>query len=563
MPFSEIQSRIRNLTKAHIAFAFFILLFVVGVFMIIWKINQEFLIPVPAHGGSFDEGIIGSPRFINPVLAFSDADQDMTALVYSGLMKTTKEGSLELDLASNYTVSDDGLVYTFTLRDDIYFHDGEPVSVEDVFFTISKVQDDLVRSTQQSSWDGVAVRVIDNNSIEFTLPRAFGPFLENTTIGILPAHIWKNIPADQFSYSLYNIEPVGSGPYYVRSIERNASGIPTEYKLRSFNKYALGRPFIKDIRIHLFENETELLDAYKRGTVDSLYEISNRTIDQELRKGSNVVSTSLPQSYGVFFNTDVAPVFLTREIRQALSAAIDRERIVSEVFGGYATAIANPIPPALFEAEEMTGKNIERANALMQEAGWKKNQETGLWQIAETPLAFTIRTSDTPELIRAAEILDEEWSGFGANVEIEILSVSDLNQSAIRAREYEALLFGTSVGRQGDLYSFWHSSGRNDPGLNIALYTNIDVDAIVEDLRQAISPEEREELYSRFYETITTETPAAFLFSPDFTYITSDNIQNNTLGILNNQSERFADVHEWYIETDKVWNIFNNENSNS
>ena len=558
MSLSEIKERIKQLTAAHIAFGFFILLFVVGVFLLIWRINQEFLVPVPAHGGSFDEGIVGSPRFINPLLAFSDADKDLTALVYSGLMKTTSDGMLEPDLAEGYTISEDGLVYTFVLRDDIYFHDGEPVTVEDVFFTVTKAQDELIRSTKQSSWDGVAIQVVDNKTIEFVLPRKFSPFLENATLGIIPSHIWKNVPTDQFSYNLHNIEPIGSGPYEIKSIDRNSSGIPTQYELRAFKDYALGKPFIKEVRIHLFENQDDLRSAYSKGAVDSIYEISNNQIDESLRRGSSLITSSLPRTFGVFFNTDVAPVFLSKSVRSALNTVTNRDKIVQEVFGGYASPINTPIPPTLFEQTEFNQSgDIVEAATILEKAGWEKNQNTGIWENDGAPLAFSLTTSDTPELVRTAEILKEDWQSFGAQVDLEILSVSDLNQNAIRPRDYDALLFGTSIGRHGDLYSFWHSSGRSDPGLNIALYTNIDTDAIVEDLRQAISPEERTELYKKFVEIIEDDTPAVFLFSPDFTYITDSSIQNNRLGILNNASDRFADINEWYIETDKVWNIFN------
>ena len=204
----------------------------------VYLLNAAFLISVPAHGGSLSEGLIGSPRFINPVLALSDSDRDLTSLIYSGLLKATPSGEYAPDLAQSYTVSPDGLTYTFTLRANDTFQDGTPVTADDVVFTIQKAQDPLLKSPVAANWDGVTVSEIDAHTVQFKLKSPYAPFVENLTIGILPKALWQNVSDDEFAFSDLNTSPVGSGPFEVGSIARNSSGIPSSYTLEAFNHYA-------------------------------------------------------------------------------------------------------------------------------------------------------------------------------------------------------------------------------------------------------------------------------------------------------------------------------------
>jgi peptide/nickel transport system substrate-binding protein len=149
-----------SLTEKIIFYGLGILL-TIGALTALLNINDAFLVTVPSHGGSLTEGIIGVPRFINPLLALSDADRDMSSLVYSGLLKATPEGTLLPDLAESYSLSADGLIYTFVLKKNITFHDGTPVTADDVVFTIEKAQDPAMKSPKRPNWEGVQVKKIN------------------------------------------------------------------------------------------------------------------------------------------------------------------------------------------------------------------------------------------------------------------------------------------------------------------------------------------------------------------------------------------------------------------
>jgi len=530
-----------------------------------WKVNLHFITEVPAHGGSLSEGQIGSPRFINPLLELSDADRDLTYLVYSGLMRATAQGDLIPDLAESYTISPDGLTYTFKMRDGVYFHDGQKVTADDIEYTVAMAQDVALRSPKRTSWTGVTVNKISENEIAFELNQPYSPFLENTTLGILPKHIWNNATTDEFTFSSYNIEPIGSGPYKINLIKKSNLGIPNYYELASFSEYALGEPFISTIKFNFYSNEKALTDAYLSGEIESTSSIAPQNID--ILKNKNEVDAekiSLPRVFGVFFNQNQAKIFLNKEVRTALNMTVDKDRIVSEVLGGYGKKIDSPLPDGTSldsKGESTYNKEeaIKQAQEILTKAGWKKNETDGIWEKKvskkETQrLTFSVSTSNTTDLKRVADIIKEDWTLLGAQVEILTFEPSDLNQSVISQRKYDSLLFGEIVNRSLDLFAFWHSSQRNT-GLNVAMYTNSKADKLLEDARQISDKTERLEKYALFEKEIKNDVPAIFIYSPEFIYILPGKILGFESGLINNRSERFEEVHNWYIETDKIWNF--------
>jgi len=526
-------------------------------------VNSTFNTPVPVSGGTLKEGIIGSPRFINPLLALSDADRDLVTLTYSGLMRADENGTLIPDLAESYTLSEDGKTYTFTLKDGLTFHDNVPLTTKDIAFTIARAQDPLLRSPKRVNWDGVTVSVIDDKTISFTLERPYAPFLENTTIGIVPKHVWESADSEEFPFSQFNTEPVGSGPYELVRTKRDASGIPQYYDLKPFKNYALGEPYISHIRIAFFSNEKDLLNAYYDNDIDQLHSINPQNADTLMKDGAIIKRTPLPRIFAVFFNQNESTLFASKSIRKALNTALDKEKIVQVVLGGYGVPLNSPIPPGLLDPHEQATIStsdqevrLKEAEDILREAGWKRDEETSILEKESRPLSFAISTSNTPELKAAAEMVAETWNTLGADVTVKVFDTSDLNQNVIRPRKFEALLFGEVIGRDMDFFAFWHSSQRNDPGLNVALYTNITVDALLEKARIEQDTEKRSDQYLSFKEEVMKDIPAVFLYVPEFIYVISSDIDHIAFGQPTIPSDRFASIYTWNINSKNVWNFF-------
>lgn len=542
-----------------LALAFFLFSF----FAALWKINDRFTVSVPSRGGGLTEGIIGTPRFINPVLAISDADRDMVSLTYSGLLRANGQGDLINDLAQKLAISEDGLNYTFTLKPGLSWADGEDLTADDIIFTVNKIKDPAMKSPKRGGWEGVDAEKIDEKTVKFVLKKPYAPFLENTTVGILPKHIWDGISADQMASSETNISPVGSGPYKIKKIKRNSAGIITSYELVPNKNFPLGRPNLSKIILKFYSSEKDLFGAYQKGEITGAGAVTPKTLEKMSQKNQSVKTLYLPRTFGVFFNQNSAKVLTKKEVRQALDMAVDRKKIIDEILKGYGAQLRNPLPTGTFGAlaEDNASDNFspEEAKKLLEKNGWKMNEENILEKKSAKEiltLSFTISTADAPELKEAAKILKSSWEQLGAKIDIKVFEIGDLNQNVIRPRKYDALLFGEIVGRDPDPFAFWHSSQRNDPGLNIALYANIKTDKLLEDARTIHDEASRREKYEQFQKELADDLPAIFLFSPKFIYVMPKNLGGMDALSVTVPSERFSTVYKWYIGTNKVWKIF-------
>ncbi|MDP3996261.1 MAG: ABC transporter substrate-binding protein [bacterium] len=575
-PIKNAETAVKGFSHLERLIFYALLLICAGAsFFLLSHVNTAYLVEIPKFGGTLTEGVVGSPRFINPILAISDADRDLTALIYSGLLKPEGDGTLTVNLAKEYNVSEDGLVYTFILREDAYFHDGKPVTADDVIFTVELAKDPFLKSPKRANWEGVTVEKVNDYEVRFILRQPYSPFLENTTIGILPKHIWKDAEIEQFPFSQFNVEPIGSGPYKVKKIKRSNAGVPTYYHLTSFKDYASGEPFIENLIIRFYGSEKSLIESYARKDIESMSAISPEDSAKLEIAGANIVSASLPRVFGVFFNQNQATILSEKAVREALDTALDKQAIVTEVLKGYGSPLNGPIPKDMIkinsetqtqektegeEAQTVEESPTEKALKIFEKAGWEINEETGLLEKKvkeETQtLSFSLSTSNAPELKHAAEMIQEMWKAVGVEVSVNIFESGDLNQNVIRPRKYDALLFGEVVGRDLDLFAFWHSSQRNDPGLNIALYANITADKLLDEVRTINDSDLRAEKYLAFEKEVVNDLPASFLYSPDFLYVVPAKVKNMDIGQIAVPHERFASIKNWYIETEKVWKVF-------
>ncbi|MBF05592.1 hypothetical protein CL644_02695 [bacterium] len=532
-------------------------------FVVFIQVNNATTTQIPIRGGSVKEGVIGAPRFINPLLALSDTDRDLTSLVYAGLTRPTSSGDLIPDLAERYSISEDGTEYRFTLRDDARFQDGVPVTADDIIFTLTTIQDPIIKSPRRADWDGVTVEKINDREVLFTLQRPYAPFLENTTIGILPRHIWANVSPQEFAFSNFNTQPIGSGPFALRKIAYDSSGIPTNYELRPFGNYTLGRPFINKLSVYFYSNEEELLRAYSRGEITSMSAVSSSVLRDYLSEDSELLQITLPRIFAIFFNQNKNRAFADKDVRRALETLIDKETIKNEVLAGYGTVIDSPIPPGAvvgqsvsLPIEKNSQERQEEARLILESAGWEFNEKLQQWSDGEEVLSFSIATANTPELKRAAQIAANMWAEAGISVKVTVFETGDLNQNIIRPRDYDALLFGEVVGRGLDLFAFWHSSQKDDPGLNIANYTNSTVDDLLTKARTISDKKERDKLYVQFEKEIISDAPAIFLYAPDFLYIVPTRLRGVDIDLVTTPSERFSEVYLWYTQTERIWNFF-------
>ncbi|MEK7478200.1 MAG: peptide ABC transporter substrate-binding protein [Patescibacteria group bacterium] len=553
--------------KQKIIFLVILIVFTLSGLGILWQVNNFFIVDVAVPGGSLTEGVIGAPSHINPLLAVTDADRDLSMLVYSGLLRPGTNSELILDLAKSYEVSPDGLTYIFKLRSALTWQDGQPLTSGDVAFTIEKAQDPSIKSPKRANWEGVRVVINGPDEIKFILKKPYASFLENATLGILPKHLWVNLKSEAWSLSDYNIKPIGSGPYKVSKVTKSAAGLPLAYNLSPFDKFALWSPKITNLTLRFYGNEEDLKTAYERGEVESLGAISPALALSLEARGATITEIFLPRIFAVFFNQGGTPALNDLSVRQALDLATNRQAIVKDIMKNKAVMIDNPIPPGslgYLKKDSEPPFDLEKAKQLLETNGWiigsdNIRQKTNKKNTVK--LEFSLAVPNVSELKAIANLLQNNWQKIGARVTVNVFELGDLDQNVIRPRKFDTLVFGEIIGRNPDLYSFWHSSQRYWPGLNIAGYANVEADKKLENIRQTIDPTDGQAKYEKFQTELKKDRPAIFLYSPYFLYVMPDKIQGAEFPSLVTQAERFASVYKWYINQERVWKIFANYHS--
>lgn len=536
---------------------------------------------VPVAGGSYTEGLVGSPRHINPMFSQSnDADMDIASLVYSGLLKFTQTG-FEPDLAESYTISEDQKIYTFKLRQDVYWHDGEKFDADDVIFTFGRIANPLTKTTLYYNFKGATFEKVDQYTVKIILAEAFAPFIESLSVGILPEHLWQDIQPENTALADYNLKPVGTGPYKFKSLLKNKQGEIKSLNLERNAGYYAKTAYIENLTFKFHGTIEEAIEAMNNKNIEGLAylpkELRERIINN---RNLNFHLLQLPQYTAVFFNSNESPVLKDVQIRKLLSHSVNKEKIVNEILNAEAQIIDSCILPGSLGYNPDIAKfpyNIEYVKAELEKAGWTLadyKQETPstaptpeatptaaaeeyLYQVRKLKtryLEFSLTTVEHPEYIEIAKELIKEWQVIGAKVNL-VLVKPDQIQEIIKTRNYETLLYGQVLGQDPDPYPFWHSSQKSFPGLNLTSLVDPKIDKLLEEARKTANAEERAGKYKEFQKLLAEQAPAVFLYNPTYTYPQSKKIKNFTTSKIITPSNRFQDITSWYIKTTRKLNF--------
>jgi peptide/nickel transport system substrate-binding protein len=306
--------------------------------------------PQPVKGGSYSEALIGSFGRLNPLLdQYNSVDRDVDQLLFSGLMRFDDRGSPHPDLADSWGVSQDGSVYNFSIRQNAVWHDGKPVTSDDIIFTIDLMRNDKVPvpTDVRDFWKQVTVTKLNDQLLQFTLPEAFSPFLDYLTFGILPKHLLGDLPPDQLVSSPFNLNPVGTGPYRFDHLLVEGGQIKG-VALTAFNHYFGNPPYIDKVTFKYFADSTSALEAYKQQDVMGVSQITPAVLEDAFTTpGLNTYTSRLPRLGLVYLNlaNPDTPFFKDASIRRALLMGINRQRIVDQLFEGQAILADGPILP--------------------------------------------------------------------------------------------------------------------------------------------------------------------------------------------------------------------------
>ncbi|MCC6405300.1 MAG: hypothetical protein IT405_02860 [Candidatus Yanofskybacteria bacterium] len=513
---------------------------------------------VPSSGGRLVEGILGEPRLVNPLLSqTNDADRDLASLVFSGLYRINGDGKLVPDLAKTMPeITSDGLSYSVTIRDDARWHDGVPVTADDIVFTVQAAQnpDYGAVSTVRGNWQGVTAERVSDRVVIFKLKAKYAQFPNNLTLGIIPQHLWADIKPINFSLSELNIKPVGSGPYRFKSLTKNDTGRVHSYRLQAWTQYYGGRPYIDELEFRFFGSEDELIEAFNTNKIDNIGYLSGSNVSRlKFRNRINLEQLKMPRYFALFFNQNQSKALSDKNVRLALNYATDRIQIINQNLDGNAFLINSPMMGGILDinpAVRTYDYDLDQAKSVLKAGGWTANDAGIPAKNKDTALELKITTSTWPELTAVAQQVKEQWEKLGAKVTVEAVPISQL-QTIIKERNYQILLFGEIMSLDPDPYTLWHSSQRQEPGLNLALYKNDTADKLLEEARQTLNPLERMQKYDEFQKVLIEDIPAVFLYSPHYLYGLDERVHGFNTTLISMPADRFANIATWYLNTSR------------
>ncbi len=509
----------------------------------------------PDVGGTYTEGIAGRPNAINPLFSqYNEVDRDLAALVFTGLTSADENGQLQPDLATRWTISPDGLIYTFTLRAEVRWHDGAPFSADDVLFTLHSIQDPAYKGPPDlgAFWRTVAITAPDTATIRFQLTQPYAPFLDYTTIGILPAHLLKDVAPGELFQNPFNRHPIGTGPFMIAEMTG-------DHALLDANPRFYGaRPYLSRLLFKFYPDYESVFAAYAREEVEGIARILPAYLPKARALTRLTLYNARIAGYSVIHLNLSKPQFQDKAVRQALLYAIDRQHLVNDLLQGQGLLASGPIAPGTWAYDAAAPQypfDVEKAKALLDDAGWKDPGD-GVRKKDKDALAFTLITTDDPTRVALANEIIKGWQAIGVKVVAQPVPTSLLAQNILRPRQFDAVLSEwRTLSNDPDQYENWHElqiPGQATLGQNYGGLKDRDISEALEAARKTNDQAKRAELYRKFQERFADLTPALLLYYPVYTYGVDARVRGVQLAPMLTPSDRFRNLARWYLKTKRV-----------
>lgn len=527
---------------------------VVGVIYQIGSLGHYYLSNGAVEGGTYREGVVGSFTNGNAIFATGTVDSSVSSLIFNGLLTYDVDNNLVPSLAKDWSVDASGKVYTVHLRDDVRWHDGQKFTADDVLYTFQTIQNPDTRSPLQRSWQDVVVEAKDANTVEFKLSSSLAGFEYSLTTAIVPKHALQSVPPSQLRSDNFNsAKLIGTGPFKLHSVEVSGSTPENRQEVVTLDRndeYFRGKPGIERYVLTSFRNSADLQKAFHEKSINAAVGLSEIDIEGE----QNVETFNIPLSSAamLFFNNSSG--FLSDvKVRRALNLATDK------------SAILKAINYPLIEVDQpflkgqvgysasyaQAGFDKAAAEKLLDEAGWLKNSE-GLREKAGKTLNLRLFSQSLTEYAVVTQAVQKQWYDVGVSVDVILQPEQELQTGAIARHDYDALVYGVTIGPDSDIFPYWHSSQadpRSQTRLNLSEFKNTVADKALEAGRTRTDPQLRAIKYKPFSEVWKDQVPAIGLYQPRFFYVVRGGLTGLAPKRINTVGDRFRNVRLWRIRT--------------
>ncbi len=517
------------------------------------------IVPQAASGGVYTEGLVGAMGRLNPLLDWNNsADRDVDRLIYSGVMRFDARGLPEPDLAESWGTTADGTVYNFSLRPNAVWHDGTPVTSDDIIFSIELMKSPASFYPQdvKDLWSKVEIIRLSDQTLQFKIPEPYAPFLDYMTFGVLPKHLLEGVPLDQILNADFNLKPIGSGPFKFDHLLIDNGQIVGVVLVRN-EQYHLQKPYIEQVIFKYYSTSADALDAFQAGDVAGISRATDDVLPQALAEPNLSIYTSrLPQMGFVLFNLNNPEVAFLQEakLRRALMLGLNRQRLIDAFMQGQAIPLDGPILPgswAHYDGVEKIPYDADVAIALLKELGYSLSADGGAVRVKDgKPLAFSLVHPDDDVHTKMAQSIQENWAVIGVQVTLLPVPYASLQADYLGKRSYQAALVELSLPRtpDPDPYPFWHQAEATG-GQNYSQWDNRSASEYLEQARVTADFGLRARLYRNFQVIFARELPSLPLYAPVYSYGVNNTVQAVQMPPLYDASDRFLLISQWYLVT--------------
>ena len=499
--------------------------------------GESYATDVYIDGGTYIEATVGRVNSMNPLFATTTSEKVLSRLMFATLTYNDYSGHPGPGLAQNIRHSEDGKVWWLHLREGLVWSDGEPITNEDVLFTIELIQNPAVSTIFTANLENVKVSEAENGDIIFNLPSAYADFISALNIPIVPKHALEDAPIKTLVEANFSKAPITSGPFVFNAVQNTTADDERTIYLNANPNYYLGKPMINSFAVHVYNDKDGVIDALNAGSVTATAELSGEEVNSVTLGNYYMRLSEINSGAFAFFNTtrgSLSNPDLRRAIRQGLDLPTIRSAAPNT------TALSYPVLRSQIMLENYP--NIPTSNAM-------EAKETIQNLSGGDTIKFEIATVDSGYLPAVAEKLAENLRELG--IECNVVSYAESQEfvaNIISKRNYDILVYEIELGSDPDPLPYYHSSQAKAAGLNLSNYRNSLVDDLLIGARGTMEEALRTRKYEKFLEYWATDVPAIGLYQANMTYIYNKNVQTfNDSNILVTALDRFSDVENWGV----------------
>lgn len=493
-------------------------------------------------------GVVGTVNSLNPLFVTNNyIDRSIDSLIFEKFIYLDKDGNPIPGIAKSWEVRNKGLEVDFTIDNDLFWHNGTELTIDDVIFTF----DTAVKLSESgadfdsvgSSLKGVEIEKLDEQSVRFKLSEANPVFFQAVSIYIIPMASFENVQINQIPFDPFTKNPIGSGKYRMGKMDAGSV-------ILIDNPYDKYTPHIKTIIFKLYSDAKLLEMSFRSGQLDAIgsWDRVQTKYVNEYPRFTRYGKIITDREKMLFFNTRKDSL-KSKEMRKALSYLLDKEQLMKD-YGVGGEILNGPLPAtswAYNSAIEYDKYNPERAFELLKGLGYTKNAESGYYESSNGEiLRFSISYFESPTNERLIPLIVDSYKREGVFIKAEKLTYSQITQEIVATRDFEILLYEVETNIDPDQYNLWHSLKSNYPDLNLSGYNYQRVDILLEEGRQSLDREVRKQKYALFQKYLVADTPVIFLYNPLYEYIARDNLVGVDLDSVSHSYERFHNIEDWY-----------------